>query len=122
MHITFADSEGQHFIITTTQGVAVSGCFNDSFEAEAVLIFLMACGIEDDDLDVPHDAAYPLKLGGVHIGFREEWSKKLLWLVTQRAWILIVDALDLRLEDIVICQHPEFGETLAIKRHSTISE
>ena len=122
MHITFADNEGQHFIIATTQGVAVSGCFNDSFEAEAVLIFLMACGIEDDDLDVPHNAAYPLKLGGVHIGFREEWSKKLLWLVTQRAWILIVDALDLRLEDIVICQHPEFGETLAIKRHSTITE
>ena len=121
MHITFADNEGRQFMIATALGVPVSGCFNDSFEAEAVMIFLMACGIEDQDLDLPHDAAFPLSLGGVHIGFREEWSKKLLWLVTQPAWILIVDALDLRLEDVVICQHPQFGETLAVKRPSPIA-
>ena len=121
MQITFADNEGQEFMITTALGVQVSGRFSDSFEAEAVMIFLMACGIEDEDLDLPQHAAFPFRLGGVHIGFREEWSKKLLWLVTQPAWILIVDALDLRLEDVVICQHPQYGETLAIKRPSTIA-
>ena len=121
MHVTFADSEGQQFIITTARGLPVSGCFDDSFQAEAVLIFLMACGIADQDLDLPQYAAYPLTLAGVDIGFREEWSKKLLWLVMQPAWTLVVDALDLRLEDIVICQHAQYGETLAIKPRSAIS-
>jgi hypothetical protein len=121
MQITFADSEGEHFIITTAGGVPVSGCFDDSLQAEAVLVFLTAVGIKDDDLDGPYDAPFSLTLGGVDIGFRSEWSKKLLWLITHPAWILVVDALDVSFEEIVICQHPQFGETLAIKRRPALA-
>ena len=118
MQLTFADDEGTSYIITTALGIPISGLFEDWTEAQVVLAFLLACEIEDDDLDTPHFAGHPMEVNGVLIGFRTELAKKIVWLTAQPAWKLIVDALELTLDDITIYRHPDIGETLAIKRRS----
>src|SRR5205823_3216440 len=89
MKIAFTDKE--HFVITTAGGTPVSESFTDLLQAEAVLILLTACGIIESDLSIPRHAAYTSTIGGVKIGFREEWGKNFIWLVRQPAWIMIVD-------------------------------
>ena len=108
--------EGQEVVIVTSRGMPVSGSFARLDEGQEVLAFLLQCGIEDEDLDHPSFAPYPLPINGVPVGFRTELSKKMVWLVAQPAWKMIVDALDLTLYDIAIYEHPDIGETLAIKR------
>jgi hypothetical protein len=116
MKVTFADEEGRSHIIITSRGIPVSETFTESDKADAVLNFLMACGVEDNDVDHPQYAAYPLLINNVKVGFRTELTKKMVWLSAQPGWKLIVDALGLTLYDITIYEDPDIGETLAIKR------
>jgi hypothetical protein len=119
MQLTLADDEGVSYVITTSRGMPVSGLFEDWNEAHVVLAFLVACEIDDDDLDTPRFAGHPMEVNGVLVGFRTELAKKIVWLAAQPAWKLIVDALELTLDDIAIYRDADIGETLAIKRHST---
>jgi hypothetical protein len=121
MQITFADDEGIYHVIITSRGLPVSDAFEDLQEAQSVLAFLIRCGIEDEDLDHPRYAEFPLPINGVAVGFRTELGKKMVWLTANPAWVMIVDALELTLDDITIYHHPEIGETLAIKRRSPLA-
>jgi hypothetical protein len=122
MNLTYADTDGEEVLIVTSGGMPVSGSFSRLQDGQEVLAFLLRCGIEDEDMDHPTFASYPLPINGVPVGFRTELSKKMVWLVAQPAWQMIVDALDLTLDDISIYEQPDIGETLAIKRRPAHAE